>query len=88
MVLSILMYEYGKFGAIQVGWGMFMVTEENILSFYRQLKLLKTHNIQEVHKNKILNGSNNYLFIQKIIQVKNQLIESKLNLLFLYMFIF
>lgn len=88
MVLSVLMYEYGKFWGIQVGWGMFMVTEENILSFYRQLKLLKTHNIQEVHKNKTLNGSNNYLFIQKIIQVENQLIDSKLNLLFLYMFIF
>jgi hypothetical protein len=81
------MYEYWKSGGIQVGWGVFMVTAENIMSLYRQ-KNLRTCNIQEVHKNKILNGSNNCLFIWKIIHVQNQLAESKLNLLFLYTFVF
>jgi len=82
------MYEYLKSEGMRDGWGVFMVTEENILSFYSQLKNLRTCNIQEEHKNKILNGLNNCLFIQKIIQFQNQLTESQLNLLFLCMFVF
>jgi hypothetical protein len=70
-------------------WTQYVYDNRRKLSvFQRQLKNLKTYNIQVVHKNKLLNGSNNYLFIQKIIEVENQLNESKLYLLFLYMLVF
>jgi hypothetical protein len=67
---------------------MYVITDENSLCFYRQLKLLKKYNIQEAYENNLLNGPNNYLVIQKIMEVQNQLNELKLSVLLPCMLVF
>lgn len=74
------MYEFWKSGGMQLA-GVCLWQQKKIFCLSTGNKInLRTCNIQEVHKNKILNGSNNCLFIQKMKQVQNQLTESQLNL--------